>query len=314
MKKAIITVTLNPALDKTVSVNEMVLGGLNRVIDIRVDAGGKGINVAKVLHSFGEEVITTGFIGGHNGAQLLQEMETLHIKHSFISIEEETRTNLKIVDQSTKETTEVNEAGGKVTESEVQRFYQSFEKLLEDAAVLVLAGSLSPGLSVDIYKQLIELADKKGVRSILDAEGEAFVHGLEAKPAVIKPNIHELEGFLDRQLHSDSEIVSACHEIITTYGVESVVVSMGKEGSIFVNQSETLRITPFPIEPRSTVGAGDSMVAAIASSLRYERSFEDMARYACAAGTITASKSGTSVATLEEVQAKLNQVKVHRLS
>lgn len=291
----------------------MVLGGLNRVIDARVDAGGKGINVAKVLHSFGEEVITTGFIGGHNGKQLLYQMETLHIPHSFISIQEETRINLKIVDQMLKETTEVNEAGGRVTEEEITEFYNSFEKLLEQAAVLVLAGSLSPGLSTEVYKRLINMAHQQGVQTILDAEGEAFTHGLKAKPAVIKPNIHELEGFLNKTLHTDVEIVEACNEIIATYGVKSVVVSMGESGSIFVSKNERLRITPFPIEPKSTVGAGDSMVAAIASSLLYERSFEDMARYACAAGTITASKSGTDVATLEEVQDKLHEVKVERL-
>ncbi|MNJ57490.1 6-phosphofructokinase isozyme 2 [compost metagenome] len=158
------------------------------------------------------------------------------------------------------------------------------------------------------------MAHQQGVYSILDAEGEAFTHGLKAKPTVIKPNIHELEGFLERTLHTDVEIIEACTEIIATYGVKSVVVSMGKSGSIFVNNNERLRITPFPIEPKSTVGAGDSMVAAIASSLLHERSFEDMARYACAAGTITASKSGTDVATLEEVQDKLHEVKVERLA
>lgn len=314
MKKTIITVTLNPALDKTVNVNKMVVGGLNRVADIRVDAGGKGINVAKVLQSFGEEVVTTGFVGGHNGAMLLHEMETLHIKHSFISIHEETRTNLKIVDQSTKETTEVNEAGGEVQASELKAFYELFDQLLQDAAVLVLAGSLSPGLSIDIYEQLLQMAHGQGVLSILDAEGESFLHGLKAHPTVIKPNIHELEGLLNRQLHHDSEIVNACQELIDTYKLDAVIVSMGKDGSIFVNKSETLRVTPFPIEPKSTVGAGDSMVAAIASSLVHQRSFKDMARYACAAGTITASKSGTDVATVQEVEQKLDQVGITRLS
>lgn len=292
----------------------MVIGGLNRVADIRVDAGGKGINVAKVLKSFGEEVITTGFVGGHNGAKLLHEMETLHIEHSFISIHEETRTNLKIVDQSTKETTEVNEAGGEVQASELKAFYDRFDELLKDAAVLVLAGSLSPGLAIDIYEQLLQMAHQQGVLSILDAEGEAFAQGLKAHPTVIKPNIHELEGLLNRQLHNDSEIVNACHELIDTYKLDAVIVSMGKDGSIFVNKSETLRVTPFPIEPKSTVGAGDSMVAAIASSLVHQRSFQDMARYACAAGTMTASKSGTDVATVEEVEQKLEQVQLKHLS
>jgi 1-phosphofructokinase len=241
---------------------------------------------------------------------LLHEMETLHIKHSFISIHEETRTNLKIVDQSTKETTEVNEAGGEVQASELKAFYELFDQLLQDAAVLVLAGSLSPGLSIDIYEQLLQMAHGQGVLSILDAEGESFLHGLKAHPTVIKPNIHELEGLLNRQLHHDSEIVNACHELIDTYKLDAVIVSMGKDGSIFVNKSETLRVTPFPIEPKSTVGAGDSMVAAIASSLVHQRSFKDMARYACAAGTITASKSGT----VQEVEQKLDQVGITRLS
>lgn len=311
MKQSVITVTLNPALDKTVNLDTLHVGGLNRVTGIRVDPGGKGINVAKVLNQFGEQTTAVGFAGGHTGKQLLRYLDDMSIKHRFIDTLGETRTNLKIVDMASKLTTEVNERGADISEEELRQFMQLMDSSLNEASLLVLGGSISPGISKDIYRTLTEMAERKGVKTILDADGEALIHGLKARPYAIKPNIHELEEMTSKHMSSDQEIVHACQEILNQ-GIEMVVVSMGGEGSIFVTSDEVIRARPFPIVPQSTVGAGDSMVAAITSSLIHGRNLEDTARWATASGSITASHSGTEVCSKGEVEQHLSLVHIDR--
>ncbi|WP_379131785.1 1-phosphofructokinase [Paenibacillus sp. sgz500958] len=312
MNQLVITVTLNPALDKTVTVNGLEVGGLNRVDDIRIDAGGKGINVAKVLKGFHENVIATGFIGGHNGSLILQGLEREEIRHSFTVTAAETRMNLKVVDSSAQVTTEINERGGVVSREERTLFNKALEKQLEEASILVLGGSVPPGIEHGEYALLIKAAKSKGVKTILDADGDALRYGLIACPDVIKPNIHELEQLLGTTLNTVEEIVLAARELIYQ-GIEWVIVSMGGEGSIAVSKDKALRARPFRITPESTVGAGDSMVAAIASSLMRGRGLEETLRWATAAGSVTASKPGTQVCRPEEVEERLQDVGITRI-
>ncbi|WP_410514624.1 1-phosphofructokinase [Paenibacillus sp. BR2-3] len=312
MSKLVITVTLNPALDKTVTIDGLEVGGLNRVDDIRIDAGGKGINVAKVLKGFQVDVTAVGFIGGHNGNLILQDLEREGIEHSFTETAAETRMNLKVVDSTVQVTTEINERGGTVSSQEKAQFQQALEDQLEQASILVLGGSVPPGVEHAEYALLIETAKSKGVKTILDADGDALRDGLIASPNVIKPNIHELEQLLGVTLESDEEIVQAARKL-TSQGIEWVIVSMGGEGSVAVSKDEALRARPFKIKPESTVGAGDSMVAAIASSLLHGRGLEETLRWATAAGSVTASKPGTQVCRSEEVEERLDDVGITRI-
>lgn len=312
MSKLVITVTLNPALDKTVTIEGLEVGGLNRVDDIRVDAGGKGINVAKVLKGFNENVTAVGFMGGHNGKLILEGLERAGIEHSFTETSAETRMNLKVVDSTVQVTTEINERGGAVSEQERAQFQQTLEDHLDKASILVLGGSIPPGIEHDEYASLIKTAKSKGVKTILDADGDALRYGLVACPYVIKPNIHELEQLLGVTLESDERIVQAARKL-TAQGIEWVIVSMGGDGSVAVSKDEAIRARPFRIKPESTVGAGDSMVAAIASSLLQGRGLEETLRYATAAGSVTASKPGTQVCRVEEVEERLNDVEITRV-
>ncbi|ULO09078.1 1-phosphofructokinase [Paenibacillus sp. 19GGS1-52] len=307
MKKLVITVTLNPALDKTVTIDGLEVGGLNRVNDIRTDAGGKGINVAKVLKGFHEEVSAVGYIGGHNGKLILERLEQEDIRHSFTETLAETRMNLKVVDSNVQVTTEINERGGTVSVPERNLFHESLRLLLEEAYILVLGGSVPPGIESSEYALLIEAARSKGVKTILDADGDALRYGLKAGPDVIKPNIHELEQLVGTTLATEQEIVRAARQLIAE-GTHWVIVSMGGEGSVAVSKEEAIRARPFSIKPESTVGAGDSMVAAIASSLIHGRSLTDTLCWATAAGSVTASKPGTQVCGPEEVIARLQDV------
>ena len=311
MKPYVVTVTLNPAIDKTVLVDKLQVGGLNRVQSVRMDPGGKGINVARVLNQFGVNVTAAGLIAGSQGQNLLQYLAGERITACFLTIAGETRTNLKVVDSSSGITTEINEAGFAVGEKEITAFKVQMSKLLEEASYLVLSGSLPPGVECGIYRELTEIAKRKGVKTILDADDDALFEGIQAAPFAIKPNIHELGKLTGHELANDQDVISAARKILER-GIEIVIVSMGEQGAIIMDNEAIYRVRTEAIVPKSTVGAGDSMVAVLAYSLLSQYSLAETAHWVTAAGTVTASKSGTQVCSLPEVQQFLNKVQVEK--
>lgn len=312
MKPYVVTVTLNPAIDKTIVVESLTVGEVNRVKSSRLDAGGKGINVAKVLQQFAVEVTATGFIGGAQGQLLHQYLAAEQIGVDFLEVPGETRTNLKIVDDSTGITTEVNEAGFTVASSELERLKEKLAGLLEGGSFLVLSGSLPPCTSHAIYRELIEMACSKGVKTILDADGEALQEGIKAAPFAIKPNIHELEKLVGRPLPDTAAILQAASAILAQ-GVSLMIVSMGAKGAVIVDQTQAFWAKTGTILPGSTVGAGDSMVAALVYAWRRRFSLAQIAQWVTAAGTVTASKAGTQVCSMAEVKAFMDQVGIEPL-
>ncbi|AVX21189.1 1-phosphofructokinase [Carboxydocella sporoproducens DSM 16521] len=306
---AVVTVTLNPALDKTVTVEGFTAGSLNRVQEVRLDPGGKGVNVARVLKNFGVSVLATGFIAGMQGKLLLKALEDEGITTAFVSVPGETRTNLKVVDLATRQTTEINEPGFVVDSARMQTFYQLLDSVLEQTAYLILGGSLPQGAAADTYRELISRAKAKGVKVVLDADGEALRAGLAAQPFAVKPNLAELENLLGRSLQDTEAIIAAGSQLLEQ-GVELAVISRGSKGAVVLNREEVIVTEPFPIVPQSTVGAGDTMVAALVYALLQQKPLAETAAWATAAGTIAASKAGTQVCTREEVEANLARVKV----
>lgn len=307
MEPYVLTVTLNPALDKTVTVEEFEFGGLNRVDSLRIDPGGKGINVAKVLQKFGVHVKAAGFVAGLQGKVLLDDLDVLGIEKHFIQVPGETRVNLKIVEARSNITTEVNESGFVVTEEKLERFIQEFSEHLNHTSYLVLGGSIPSGVPDDIYKQLIEIARSKGVKTVLDADGEVLIKGIEAIPYAIKPNIYELGKIVDCKLESTQDVVAAARQLIAK-GIELIVVSMGAEGAVVVNKTDALYVKTYKITPKSTVGAGDSMVATLVYSMLKGYTLEETARWVTTAGTVTASKPGTEVCSLDEVRNNIQHI------
>ena len=303
MSKRIITVTLNPAMDKTITLDTFKLAKLNRVKQSPlVDPGGKGINVAKVLQGFNTNVVATGFIAGESGKKLENKVNQLGVKSDFIEVMGgEVRTNLKVVDISTNQTTEINEPGFSVTDKAEVLLKDKIINLLDDASFLILSGSLPNGIEADVYQQYIEIARKKGVKVILDADGLSLKRGIEAKPYAIKPNLFELEQYSGKDLINTDAIIAAGKSILEK-GVELICISLGEDGSIFLTSKEGYHITPMKITPKSSVGAGDSMVATLAYSYLHDYSLVDAAKFSTAAGTITATKEGTTVCTLDEVE------------
>lgn len=308
----VVTVTLNPAVDKTATVDCLQKGGLNRVRTVRKDPGGKGINVARVLKGFGQKVEATGLLAGTQGQWILQALRDAGIESCFYETAGETRTNLKVFDESTHTITEINEPGFTVTPEDMACYGEMLSARLDRAAVLVLSGSLPPGVCEDTYGRLVELAKRKGIKVLLDADGKALANGIRAVPYAVKPNIHELEQLMGRKLPSTEDIVQAARSLIMQ-GIEVIVVSMGAEGALILNETAVYRAKPKPIVPQSTVGAGDSMVAALVYALLHEYSLEETARFITAAGTVTASKPGTEVCTLPEVLAYASDMQVEKL-
>lgn len=312
MNPYVVTVTLNPALDKTVTLDKLKVGGLNRVGNIRVDPGGKGVNVAKVLNKFGVNVVAAGLIAGFQGQLLLQYLEEERIKSRFIKVQGETRVNMKIIEEQTETMTEINEAGFAVNNKALEEFEEELSGLLEQASLLVLSGSLPRGVQDSVYRKYIELAKGRGVKTILDADGDVLKEGIKALPYAIKPNIHELEKLFGRKMADDMEITRAARQLIHE-GINLVIVSKGAEGAVVLDKNVTYSVKPFPIIPKSTVGAGDSMVAALAYTLMNNKPLCDIARWVTTAGTVTASKPGTQVCEIGEVQQFLDQVQLAKL-
>ena len=312
MDKKILTVTLNPCIDKTIIVDGFVYGGLNRAKSIRVDIGGKGINVSKVLHNYGASVLACGMIAGKQGVDVIDYLDNRNILHSFTTTEGELRTNYKIVDSNSRITTEINEPGFHPSPKDVETCIKNIVSMLPSAEIMVLSGSVPAGVDVDVYKRLIEIAKDYDVKVILDADGERLKLGIKALPYAIKPNLFEFEQLVEMKLDSYDKIISAAKKYIDQ-GIHIVIISMGADGAILVSDREAYLATPFAIDCKSTVGAGDSMVAAMAYCLQQGYDMETMARFAVASGSITASKEGTEVCTLAEVQKALYLIKIGKL-
>ncbi len=312
MKEAILTVTLNPSLDKTITLNSFYEGGLNRAIAVRWDAGGKGINVAKVLTLFGAEVVATGVMGEEGSDALLAELQERGVQHDFYMTKGRTRTNYKLLNEATRKVTEINEPGFFVSPEALAHVIEKIEKKLPEVAVMVLAGSAARGISEDIYEQLTKLAHKHQVKVILDADGDKLRAGLRAEPYAIKPNLHELEELHGGAFSTDEAMYAFCRSLLSQ-NTRLVIVSLGKDGAAYITEQEAWRIKLPPANSQSTVGAGDSMVAMTAYSLLQNLPLQTLAELASAAGTVTATKPGTEVCRPEEVEAYRLQLKAQRL-
>lgn len=307
MNGKVITVTLNPSIDKTVQLNKLVPYGLNRVKGMRIDPGGKGINVGRVLKSFGVDVTVTGFLAGRQGEVLLEHLSACGIEADFMQIAGETRTNLKIVDESVGKITEINEQGFYVSQDDMESFLLKLDTLSLGTEIVILSGSLPPGIPVDFYATCTRIAKNNGAKVLIDGEGAVLFEGLKAAPYAVKPNLQELGTLFHTEFNSIRQVAEAARKLIDG-GVAIVIVSMGPEGAVYVTKDEIIKADSWNIPVKSTVGAGDAMVGAMAYSILKGDSLDELARISITAGTITVSKEGTQFCNFEEVQALKQKV------
>ena len=307
----ITTLTLNPAVDKTSIVEDITLGGLNRVLETMQSPGGKGINVSKGLARLGSATTVLGIIAGDTGAGIAKYLSANHIPYDFVEGDGQTRTNLKLFVKSTETITEFNEKGDPVNQEIMNKVWQKARHYAGKSEFMVFSGSVPAGVSNDIYFELIT-AFKGSTKTVLDADGILLTQGIEAIPYLVKPNIHELEKLFNRMLTQEEEIM-ACGRELVDRGIAKVLISMGGDGSILVTESACYKVPPVKASVKSTVGAGDSMVAGFVHGLSQGMQDQDALRLSVACATAAVMTEGSETYALETVKNLLAKIKIEKV-
>lgn len=308
----ILTVTLNASVDKLYLVDRVKSGSVMRVKQVINTAGGKGLNVSRVASAAGGKVLATGFLGGFSGEYIQSMLARDGIDSRFVKIDGETRSCINIAELSTGEHTEFLEPGAKVTVAEQEDFLKRYQELLPSCEVAVLSGSLPQGISADFYGKLISLAKAQGKKVILDTSGDALKLGLAFHPTLIKPNADEIRQLFDLPDASADSLRRAASELCRR-GVEIVVISLGKEGSLAAcGEGIFLCDSPY-VEVVNTVGCGDSMVAGFAVGLSRGYSLLDTIRFGVAASAANAATMTTGSIRLEDLERLKPLVNIKRL-
>jgi 1-phosphofructokinase len=307
------TVTLNPAIDRTVSIPDFKAGQVNRVEREQSDAGGKGVNVASVLADYGFSVAVTGFLGAENSFIFEQLFTRKQIDDRFVRIDGRTRTGIKIINEVHQETTDLNFPGQAPTEADMTKLFQIVEELTVDCDWFVLAGSIPAGVSADIYRHLVELIKTKGRAVALDTSGNALELALAGGPTLVKPNIDELRELTGNSLNSQMRVVQAAQRLLKR-GMETVIISMGAQGAIYVEADSVVLARPPEVTVKSTVGAGDAMVSGTVAGKIQNLPLEDCARLATAFSLSAITQVGSGLPSLEAVENFKRQVTLEQLN
>lgn len=279
---SIVTVTLNPSIDQTASIPNFTAGEVNRVAWEQSDAGGKGVNVASFLADFGHPVAVTGLLGAANQELFVRLFAEKGLIDRFVRVPGHTRVNVKVVDDVGHRVTDINFPGITTHGEDLGAVSAAIDTLSDEGGeIFVLSGSLPAGASPSIYRELVTRLKARGRSVVLDTSGEAFAQAIDAAPDVIKPNIDELAELVGHHLEDETAIVTAARAL-RQRGIHLVVVSMGSRGAIFVSADAAVHAAAAPESIKSTVGAGDAMVAGIIHSTLQHLGVEECARLATA--------------------------------
>lgn len=288
----ILTVSCNPAIDKTYNTSNVMIGQVNRMRDLVSIPGGKAVNVTKVLRQFDAHVTATGFIGGYTGEFIEEQLRDMGVNTSFTTIRGLTRSNMNIIGDDGY-VTEILEPGPKILSFEREDFMDRFRELVKISEYVVLSGSLTEGLSEDFYAKLVKICNESGSKVFLDASGEPLKRGIEAVPYCIKPNRRELEYAVGKKLTTEAEIIQAAYEYVKN-GISKVVVSMGDKGLLQITKTKVIKAVPPHIKKVNTVGCGDCVVAAMILGMIQGLDDEDIMKFAAgvSAANATTLESG----------------------
>lgn len=308
MSIMIYTITLNPALDRTIWIDRIRDDVANRILEEKSYAGGKSVDVSKVLKNFGVDNIAMGFVGGFAGRELEGRLLNEGIQSDFVRVSGETRTNIIIHEKETGRQLSFNARGPEIRPSEIMQLIEHLE-ISPCPSMVTIGGSLPPGVSPEIYRKIISLVKRCQARVFLDVDGEALKVGIRARPNVIKPNIHELSELVGKELNGRDEVLAAAREI-NHQGVEIVLVSMGSRGILLVTEGREYHAIPPKVEVLGTIGAGDSSVAGFIYGLSRGKDLKECLIYAAAAGTATTLSHGTALCQKEDFETLVPQVKL----
>lgn len=308
----IVTVTLNPSVDRLIYVKQLVRHDTNRILRIEEDAGGKGVNVARVAKRLGAGVVATGFLGGRAGRYVQYELSQIDgVDCRFVWVAGETRTNFAIQEEDGSPPTALNERGPQISPEELDALLKVVQELSRNARFVALGGSLPPGVPADIYATLGEIAAHHGAKVVLDADGEPLILGLKASPYLIKPNENETERLLGRAIDTVEDAAKAAQELHDG-GIPVAIVSIGEKGAAVACAEGCWVALPPKVHTVSTIGSGDSMIAGVLSVLIRDGTAEEAIRWGTAAGAATAMTDGSDIGTADQIRALLPQVEVRR--
>jgi 1-phosphofructokinase family hexose kinase len=302
----IYTLTLNPAVDREQTVPTIEFDTVLRATGSRVDCGGKGFNVSRMIKQLGGESVALGLVGGAEGQMLSDELASQGIATDFVSIAENTRTNVSIVSESGKHHLKVNEPGPNISAVELSALEGKVCQLASDGDWWILSGSLPPGVPPSIYGKLISEIQRSGALAILDTSGEAYRLGCNAKPFLITPNLAEVT-----ELTGEAEAIAAVR-ILQQQNLQAIV-TLGSEGALLVDESGVTQATPPSIEPRNPIGAGDALVGGVAFALNQGQPLREAVSIGVACGTVAASLNGTDFGDLKTVEAILSKIQLKEI-
>ncbi len=294
----IYTITLNPSLDRTIEVEELVYDDVNKVVEVKNIAGGKGIDISRVIKELGGQSVALGFIGGYNGLELEGRLINDGVICDFTRISDETKTNIIVYQRKKKLQTLLSTSGPEIRPLEIATFFNKIQDIPSDSYV-VISGTTPKGMDENFFAQLITTLRGKGVKVFLDADEGALKRGVNAGPYLIKPNIHEFGRLVEKNIIDIDEILENAKPYKNV--VEYIVVSMGVRGIIGISKNGNYHVIPPKVKVRSSAGAGDSLLAGIVFILNIGESFEDALILGVACGTSSTLNPGNNLCTKEDV-------------
>lgn len=309
----VVTVSFNPAIDQTIDVKNYEYAGVNRIEHFEVDAGGKGINVAKNLKVLGEEPIALGFIGGRTGQTFKEMLSNLQIRNDFTYIYGETRINTKIIEENGK-ITEFNAKGPEILQDRITELMIKIDGYATENTVFVISGKVPPGVDESVFKNIIKLAHNRGSKVAVDSTGALFAKAVEEKPEIVKIKLKEIEKIYKKENMSDEEIVKVVKEYIKT-GIKYVAISMGERGAIFANDEEIIKCSATKVKTHSTVGASDALLAGFVYGIENKLEFEKTAKLATAmsvGAVMTIGTKPSSKEIIEKLYEEINLIKIFK--
>ncbi|WP_436860079.1 1-phosphofructokinase [Staphylococcus caeli] len=297
----IYTVTFNPSIDYIMFTHDFELNGLNRATETYKFAGGKGINVSRVLKTLGIQSTALGFAGGFPGQFISETLTQSEILTDFIQVDEDTRINVKL---KTGDETEINAPGPNITNLQLEALLTQIKQTSDNDTVIV-AGSIPKSVPKDAYEQIARIANETGASLVVDAEKDLVESVLSYHPLFIKPNKDELEVMFDTVISTDQDVIKYAREILKK-GATSVIISLGGEGAVYVDDAQSYKATVPNGQVVNTVGSGDSTVAGMVAGLVSGLSIKDAFKQAVSAGTATAFND--DLASASDIETIKNQV------
>jgi len=306
----VLTLTLNPAIDRTITVDRLVFEDRGYILDRTEAAGGRGINASRLIHGFGGKTVALLTSGGETGAKMEKSLASMGFPYPIVRVRQESRTNFTISDRQGL-TVKLNEIGSPLEAHEINQIRDLVAKHLPKARWLMICGSLPPGVPPHFFCEVIEMAKQRNVKTLLDSDGDALLHALEAKPSVITPNQHEAERLLGRALITRTQFLEAIARI-QAMGAESVILSLGSRGAIGSGPEGVFEALPPRIDALCPIGSGDALAAALVWSLDKKKPFQEALRWAVAAGTAKAALPGMTFPTIEQTRTIYKQVEIRQ--